>query len=372
VTEADREARIDECRRRFRESGLPLLDEDFSASTNVFNRAAPLLALVFLGEMLGAISLEWSVLANLAALLGGLAILLAAAAVVNHFRGRPPGAMPEDVGRVELAAFVLVPALLPLIFGGQTRSAWVTAVANLAILVLVYAVLGYGLISILRWVGRRLWHQLLASFMLLARAVPLLMIFALLAFMSTEMWQVFAGIPDGNLLAIGLLFVGLGTAFLLARLPREVRAIEIEVGSDDRPLETKQRRNVALVLFTSQAVQVLTVSLLVAAFFVVFGLIAITDSVRLLWLGPDFPQSTLFHFTLFGETFEMTSELLKVAAGLAAFTGLYFAIAMLTDSTYRDEFLEEVTAELRSVFMVREEYLQLRQTQLGVEAADPG
>ena len=35
----------------------------------------------------------------------------------------------------------------------------------------------------------------------------------------------------------------------------------------------------------------------------------------------------------------MTVELLKVAAGLAAFTGLYFAIAMLTDSTYRDEFL---------------------------------
>ena len=30
---------------------------------------------------------------------------------------------------------------------------------------------------------------------------------------------------------------------------------------------------------------------------------------------------------------------------------------MLTDSTYREEFLEEVTGELRSVFRVREEYL---------------
>ena len=359
VSEADREARIAECRRRFRESGLPLLDDDFSASTNVFNRAAPLLALVFLGEMLGAVSLEWSLLANLAAILGGLAILLAAAAVVNHFRGRPLGAMPEDVGRIELAAFVLVPALLPLIFGGQTRSAWVTALGNLALLLLIYAVLGYGLISILQWVGRRLWHQLLASFMLLARAVPLLMIFALLAFMSTEMWQVFSLIPDGNFVAVALLFIGLGTVFLLARLPREVRALEEEVGAEDAvPLKTKQRRNVALVLFTSQAVQVLTVSLLVAAFFIVFGLIAVTDPVREAWIGQG--GDTLFDFTLFGETFEMTSELLKVAAGLAAFTGLYFAIAMLTDSTYRDEFLEEVTAELRSVFVVREEYLQLR------------
>ena len=82
------QARIDECRRRFRESGLPLFDEDFSASTNVFNRAAPLLALVFLGEMLGAIRLDWSLGANMAAI-GGLAILLAAGMAVNHYRRRP-------------------------------------------------------------------------------------------------------------------------------------------------------------------------------------------------------------------------------------------------------------------------------------------
>ena len=63
-SEGDRQAHIEECRRRFRESGLPLFDEDFSASTNVFNRAAPLLALVFLGEMLGAIQLDWSLAAN--------------------------------------------------------------------------------------------------------------------------------------------------------------------------------------------------------------------------------------------------------------------------------------------------------------------
>lgn len=358
VAEEEREARIAECRRRFRESGLPLFDEDFSASTNVFNRAAPLLALVFLGEMLGAIRLDWSLAANVAALIGGLAILLGVAMAINRYRGRPAASLPEDVGRIELAAFVLVPALLPLIFGGQTRSAWVTALANLTLVLLINAVFGYGLVSIVRWVGRRLWHQLLASFMLLARAVPLLMIFALLAFMSTEMWQVFSAITDADLVAIALLFAGLGTAFLLARLPREVRALEAEVGDATEPLKRKQRRNVELVLFTSQAVQVLTVSLLVAAFFVAFGLIAVPDTIRESWIGTA--GDTLFSFEIGGESFEMTVELLKVAAGLAAFTGLYFAIAMLTDSTYRDEFLQEVTAELRSVFAVRADYLRLR------------
>ena len=358
MTTDQRDARIAACRKRFRESGLPLLDEDFKASTDVFNRAAPLLALVFAGEMLGAVKLEWSLLANVGAALGGLAILLAAAAGLNRMRGRPPAAMPETVGRAELAAFVLVPAVLPLIFGGQVRSALGTAAANLALLGLIYAVLGYGLASIVRWTARRLISQLRASLALMARAVPLLMIFALLTFMSTEMWQVFSLVSDGDLAAIALLFVGLGTGFLFARLPREVRTLEREVGSDAQPLGTRQRRNVGLVLFTSQAMQVLIVSLMVAAFFIVFGAIAINEQVRVLWMGNA--GDSLQTISVLGEDFEITAELLKVAAGLAAFTGLYFAIAMLTDSTYREEFLEEVTSELRSVFRVREEYLRLR------------
>lgn len=357
MTAAEREAEIAACRARFKEAGLPLFDEEFSASTNVFNRAAPLLALVFLGEMLGAIQLDWSLVGNVAAALGGLAILLAAWILINRLRGRPLTAVPEDVGRVELAAFVLIPALLPLIFGGQGRSALGTAAANLALLAVIYAVLGYGLVSIVAWVFRRLLRQLQASVTLLARAVPLLMIFALLAFMSDEMWQLFSLVSDGDLIAIGLLFVSLGVGFLLARLPREVRALETEVGSDAHPLGTRQRRNVGLVLFTSQALQVLIVSLMVAAFFILFGAIAVNEQVREAWLGQ--PGETLVTIHLFGENFELTSELLRVASGLAAFTGLYFAIAMLTDSTYREEFLEEVTAELRSVFVVRERYLDL-------------
>jgi hypothetical protein len=42
-----RDERLADSERRFRRAGLPLLIEDFSASTNAFNRVAPLLALVF-------------------------------------------------------------------------------------------------------------------------------------------------------------------------------------------------------------------------------------------------------------------------------------------------------------------------------------
>jgi hypothetical protein len=46
--------------------------------------------------------------------------------------------------------------------------------------------------------------------------------------------------------------------------------------------------------------------------------------------------------------------------GLAAFSGSYFAVAMLTDSTYREEFLEGLTDEMRTSFKARAEYLRLR------------
>ena len=58
---------LDAYERRFRRDGLPLFIEDRSAREDVWTRAAPLLALVFIGEMLGAIKLDWSLLANLAA-----------------------------------------------------------------------------------------------------------------------------------------------------------------------------------------------------------------------------------------------------------------------------------------------------------------
>ena len=92
---------------------------------------------------------------------------------------------------MELALFVIVPALLPLIFNGQWRSALVTAVGNLVLLGLIYAVVGLGLASILRWTLGRLAGQLRASLELFARAIPLLMIFSVVLFLTDEMWQVF-------------------------------------------------------------------------------------------------------------------------------------------------------------------------------------
>jgi hypothetical protein len=357
VSDAAREPGREEYERGFRRAGLPLFIEDYTATDDIFTRAVPVLAAVFIFQVIGAINLDWSLAANLAAVAGGLVILLSAIGLLNRSRSRPFWSIPERIGRLELAGFVLIPAILPLVFGGHWDEAIETVIGNLLFLGLVYLVVGYGVVSILRWVGRRLLRQMATASLLLARAVPLLLIIVLLAFINLEMWQVFAGVPVAGLVMIGGLFVGLGTSFLFARLPREVQRLEQEAGSGSPPLDPRQRRNVALVLFISQAMQVLFVSLVVAAFFVVFGAIAITEPVRDAWIQG--PENVLVTIDLPGQTVELTEELLRVACGLAAFSGLYFAIAMLTDSTYRAEFLDELTGEMRASFRDRAAYLRL-------------
>jgi hypothetical protein len=346
----------------FRHAGLPLFSEDISAWEDIFNRAAPLLGVVLLGELLGAGNLNWTWWQNVLAVAGGLAILLGAVAALNRARGRPFSAIPRRLGKTELAGFVLVPAVLPVIFGGQVGSAMVTAGANVLLLLLIYAVVGLGLISILRWSLGRVLAQLRSALTLLARAVPLLAIFVLLSFPTQELWGIFADPTRGIYAVILGLLALLAGAFLTVRLPQEARALEREVGQDMAPLSRRQLFNVELVMFVSQAVQVLFVGLMIALFLVVFGVLAVDDGLRTQWLGS--PGRELFHFHMLGERLELTSQLVRVAVGLAAFSGFYFAIAMFTDSTYRAEFLEELTSEMRRSFKDRAEYLRLR-TRLG-------
>ena len=69
--------------------------------------------------------------------------------------------------------------------------------------------------------------------------------------------------------------------------------------------------------------------------------------------------SVLLEFRLADREAQLTSELLRVAAAMASFTGLYFAISMLTDDLYRKEFLNQITDEMKETFIRRTEYLKL-------------
>ncbi|NED94003.1 hypothetical protein G1H11_01575 [Phytoactinopolyspora alkaliphila] len=345
--------------RTFRRSGLPLFIEDYSASSDVFTRAAPFLALVFIAEMLGAIDLDWPVLVNVIAAVGGLAVLIMAFGLFNRLLGREFWTLPQRIGPPELAAFVFIPALLPLIFGGQLRQVLLVIAGNALLLGLVYLVVGYGLLATVFWSLTRVADELADSLVRLVRALPLLLVFSLVLFLNAEMWQVFSTMPRAFVWLVGGLFVGLGGLFLILRIPGQVRHLEDDVRGDTPPLSRRQRANVGLTLVISQALQVFVVSVGIGLFFVAFGALAVGGEVRAAWDVTDGMWS--YRLELLGNEILITEALLRVAAGMAAITGLYYAISILTDATYREEFLEGVTAEMSEVFEARARYLELRQ-----------
>lgn len=343
--------------RRFRRAGLPLFIEDFSPTHDIFNRAAPLLTLVFLAEMLGATQLEWKWYENILAGAAGLAILIGAFGVLNWLRGRPFWSLPTRFGLPELAVFVLLPALFPLYPDYRWPQFFGIAVGNLLLVGAVYVVVGYGLIATTYWSLRRIVGELANSLTSLVRALPLLLVFSLVLFINTEMWQVFAGMPVVFIVLSVLAFTLLSTLFLMVRLPKELDAIEDDVKSDP-PLRRLQRLNLSVNLVIRQWVQAFIVSCGVGLFFIAFGMIGISAKIYESWVVPA--SSWSYTFVVLDHPMILSASLVKVAVGIANFTGLYYSIALLTDSSYREEFLDNVSAELRDLFTARADYLELR------------
>jgi len=367
----------------FLSRGIPHFIEDYSASRDVFTRASPLLLLILLVEILGAANKDFPWWGNALALVGGVALILGAWALANRMRHRPALARPETIGPIELAIFVIAPGILPLVFGDQKTSAAVTSLTNAVLLGVIYLGTSYGVVPMTRWAAGRLVHQLESLIGLLVRALPLLLLFVTFLFLTTEVWQVCSTLYGPFFVATLGLFVVVGVVFVVLRLPREigqlarfddweaVRALVVgtpaeelaSVGPGDveaEPLGRRQWGNVGLVVLFGQGLQVLLVSTMIGVFLVLFGLLAVRTSTIAVWITPAVPNvlATVGH--LGGRTVEMTEELLRVVGFLTAFSGLYFTVVVLTDSTYRAEFLEEVVGEVRQAFAVRAVYLRAR------------
>jgi hypothetical protein len=192
---------------------------------------------------------------------------------------------------------------------------------------------------------------------LLVHALPLLLFFSLVTFFTAEYWQLFGGASDATFYAAAGLFALLAAAFLLVRLPGSVRELE-EASRLEVPLHRRQRLNVGLVIFIAQGLQVAFVGVAIWLFFMIFGALLVTPEIRGSWIGSSGRE--LFVLPFFGEQLPITHELVRTAAGVASFSALYYAVASAVDSTYRDEFVERLTGELRETFEARAEYLRRR------------
>ncbi|MGI9596058.1 MAG: hypothetical protein ACR2QK_07860 [Acidimicrobiales bacterium] len=361
--------------------GLPNLIHDYRASTDVFTRAVPLLLVLWFFGIAGAYGERFVGWGQAVAALAGTAFLLAVGVGVNLLRGRRPLQVPDRVGALELAAFVLGPALLPVVLGnGSPTQFLLAALTGIAVLLLIWFIFGFGLGAIIRWAVGNLAAQLSGIVGLMIRTLPLLLVFTMFLFLNSELWQVADDFTAPLFLVATGGLVGVAVLFVLIRLPAELEDIgtfadEAEVLAAlehcDAPIETAavhpslvaplsrtDRINVGILATFSLGVQVGLVMLIVGLFYVLFGLVTVRPNTIAQWTDGGSAE-LLLDATLFGARVPLTSELVKVAGFLMAFTALQFTVSALTDATYRQQFFDQLAGEIREALAVRVHYLAL-------------
>ena len=366
--------------RWFVRRGLPHFIDDYSATQDIFTRAAGFLTFVFVLELANAGRADFSWWQNVLALVGAVAVTLGVLVGLNRRRGRPPFQRPDTIGVLELAAFVLVPGLIPLVFNQLPGQALEIAVGNLVLLGIVYLVTSYGLVPMTRWAVVQLVRQISNVTNLFVRSLPLLVLFTMFMFFNAELWKIADDIPGSFFVISLVILVLVGSAFVVLRFPRELgdlATFESWAAVADRaegtpvagvaldgladppgppPLRRRARANVALVLFTSQAFQILLVIAAITAFYVLFGAFTVVPSTVEQWTGSE-SIDQIAAWTIGGNEVVLSWELVRTSVFVAAVAGLQFTVAALTDVTYRKEFHEELSGDIRQAFAVRALYL---------------
>lgn len=369
-------ADLKEVERWFVRRGIPFFIHEYNAREDIFTRALPILALVLVIRMVDAADLGWALWADTLLVLGAFAAILTAWALFNRKRNRRPFAKTK-VSRIELAAFVLLPALVVLNFLSSGDAA-LNVLGGLGWLLVIYLVTSFGLVSLTRWAIDETFGSLLATLRLFTKALPLLLLFFMFLFINAEAWQTAGTVEPELLYAVFGLFGAMAMLFVLSSLPKElekltnfetadelvalcessplrpVDAASVDT-SDIAPLSRLEWSNVGLVVLFNQLLQILLVSALIGAFFVVFGLLIIRPDTIAQWTGAD-PEFWWRSFSVLGHDIQLNLELLKVSGFLAAFAGMYFSVFAITDPTFRSEFYDNIVHEVREAVAVRAVY----------------
>jgi hypothetical protein len=364
----------------FVEQGLPHFIFRYAATRNVWARAVPLLVLVFIGEIaITAPNRKYSLAGSIGAVIGCVAALVAIWAVVNRLRERPAISLPDRIGPIEVFVFALGPAAVPLVFGGQWRSALVTAVINVALLALITLATSYGIVPMSIWAIRHGADQIRTVVGVLVRALPLVFLIVIVVFVNTEAWQVASELHWPVLIVVGFMFVGVGALFAFIRVPGQIGEVDADTWDERRalvgetpaaplldectdageppPLSRREWRNLQLVVLVSEGILVTLVGVAMFLFLVVLGVLSITPGVIETWIGRE-PQ-IFWEFDLFNEHLAVTGELMKVCGFLAAFSALQFTVSLVSSGEQQEEFLHQLREELREALAVRAAYLHV-------------
>ena len=84
---------------------------------------------------------------------------------------------------------------------------------------MIYLVTSYGLIPLAVWAVRRLRAEIGALGRIVARGLPLLLLFTMFLFINADVWQMAATLKGFGFVASLTIFFVLGALFVISRLP---------------------------------------------------------------------------------------------------------------------------------------------------------
>ena len=372
--------------------GLPHLIDDYSATQDIFTRMTPFLIIVFFAEVGFGFGNRFSGWAQAEIIGIFFLVSIGSGVALNLIQKRHIFALPRRVGALEIGIFILVPSLLSMISAtNRVVYSFVTvAILNIILVAGGYLLTSYGVVPMLRWTLEFMWAQARDMVRLIARSLPMSLLFAGFFFLNTEMWQIASDYtPLFYAINIGMIVVS-GLIFIFTRIPDEVMSLERFhsweevreiVSNTDSPLADVEldeeiakeefagvalsrgaTSNIELLLLLSQVVRFLMAGLVIGVFFFLLGVFAIRRVVIEQWLRDDH-ISEIWTGYIFGGEIMLTWQLVAVSGFIASFASLQFVVTTMTDKDYREHFFTDMVTRLREVLAVRRQYLTLPEPQ---------
>jgi hypothetical protein len=227
-----------------------------------------------------------------------------------------------------------------------------------------------GVGSIAGWAVRMMLSHLASAGALAVRALPVLLLTAIV-FFNTYVWLMATtitgdrlGLAMAFLVLIAALFVVSTTRERLEPMLRSTAAAPDGAGqlagtpfatmpdaAQITPLRRAERLNVVFVLAASQLAQILMVAVVTAAIYLVLGLILLTPALLNEWTHTYQSTATVLGFTL-----PVPDSLMHMCLFLAALTFMYVSARAAGDDQYRSTFLAPLIEDLRTTLAARNRY----------------
>lgn len=275
-------------------------------------------------------------------------------------------------GRVRAAAATVVAAVAVIagvVDAGPSRLSD-TAIALAVVLILT----GCGVGSVVVWAVRMMFFHLATVGALTIRALPVVLLTALV-FFNTYVWIMATTLPGSRLLLAMIFLLGISGVFVTSATVERVRPMfksaasqtdcerladtpfaalpdtSLPDTSPNSPLTKAERLNVIFVMAASQLVQITVVAIVTAAVYLILGMIVLTPKLLNEWTHTSVSVAKVF-----GTAVPVPDSLIHMCLFLAALTYMYVSARAVGDDDYRSIFVDPLMDDLHTTLVARNRY----------------